>query len=77
MTQTLELVFTDDLKKPLKLQLSKIENVVDANNVRKSMDALIDLDILRIAKSKPTKVHSAHLIDKTVKTLFDASVTPN
>ncbi|MBF7017755.1 DUF2922 domain-containing protein [Staphylococcus durrellii] len=77
MTQTLELTFTDDLKKPLKLQLSKIENDVDATNVRTSMAALIDLDILRIAKSNPTKVHSAHLIDKTVRTLFDVSKSSN
>lgn len=73
MTQTLELTFTDDLKKTLKLQLSKIEHDVDATNVRNAMASLIDLDILRIAKSKPTKVHSAHLINKTVRTLFDVS----
>lgn len=77
MTQTLELTFTDDLKKPLKLQLSKIEHAVDATNVRNSMAALIDLDILRISKSKPTQVQSAHLIDKTVRTLFDVSTTSN
>lgn len=77
MTQTLELTFTNDLKKPLKLQLSKIEHDVDATKVRNSMAALIDLDILRIYKSKPTQVQSAHLIDKTIRTLFDVSTTPN
>jgi hypothetical protein len=77
MTQTLELTFTDDLKKPLKLQITKIEHDVDATNVRNSMASLIDLDILRISKSKPTKVQSAHLIDKTISTLFDVSTTPN
>lgn len=77
MTQTLELTFTNDLKKPLKLQLSKIEHDVDATKVRNSMAALNDLDILRISKSKPTQVQSAHLIDKTIRTLFDVSTTPN
>lgn len=77
MTQTLELTFTNDLKKPLKLQLSKIEHDVDATKVRNSMAALIDLGILRISKSKPTQVQSAHLIDKTIRTLFDVSTTPN
>ena len=39
--------------------------------VKENMEKIVDLDILRISKSQPVKVHAAYLIDKTITTIFE------
>lgn len=71
MLQTLELVFTDALNKPLKLQIPKVEHKLTEVQVKENMKKIVALDILRISKSQPVKVHAAYLIDKKVTTIFE------
>lgn len=71
MSQTLELIFNDAENKTIKLQIPKIEHSVKEGTVKEGMNKLITLDILRPKTGIPTKVHSAHIIDKTTNVLFE------
>ena len=71
MSKTLELVFTDVLNKTLKLQMPKVERKLTEVQVKENMEKIVDLDILRISKSQPVKVHAAYLIDKTTTTILE------
>lgn len=71
MSQTLELIFNDAVNKTIKLQIPKIEHSVNEGTVKEGMNKLITLDILRPKTGIPTKVHSAHIIDKTTNVLFE------
>jgi len=71
MSKTLELVFTDVLNKTLKLQIPKVERKLTEVQVKENIEKIVDLDILRISKSQPVKVHAAYLIDKTITTIFE------
>ncbi|HCX0863028.1 TPA: DUF2922 domain-containing protein [Staphylococcus aureus] len=65
MTKTLELSFKSSLDKPVKLQLPQLNNVVTEQVARDSMNALVDLNIIKSNSGTITKVHSAQIIDKT------------
>ncbi|MCG7339837.1 DUF2922 domain-containing protein [Staphylococcus sp. ACRSN] len=71
MSQTLELIFNDAVNKTVKIQLPNIEHFVNESTVKEGMKKLLDLDLLRPKTGIPTKVSSAHIIDKTTKVLFD------
>ncbi|MCD8871917.1 DUF2922 domain-containing protein [Staphylococcus gallinarum] len=71
MTQTLELVFNDAVNKSIKIQLPNIERFVNESAVKEGMKKILDLDLLRPKAGIPTKVASAHIIDKTTKVIFD------
>lgn len=71
MTKTLELSFKSSLDKPVKLQLPQLNNVVTEQVVRDSMNALVDLNIIKSNSGTITKVHSAQIIDKTTTVLFE------
>lgn len=47
MTKTLELSFKSSLDKPVKLQLPQLNNVVTEQVARDSMNALVDLNIIK------------------------------
>lgn len=47
MTKTLELSFKSSLDKPVKLQLPQLNNIVTEQVARDSMNALVDLNILK------------------------------
>lgn len=64
MTKTLELSFKSSLDKPVKLQLPQLNNVVTEQVARDSMNALVDLNIIKSNSGTITKVHSAQIIDK-------------
>lgn len=72
MTKTLELSFKSSLDKPVKLQLPQLNNIVTEQVARDSMNALVDLNILKSNSGAITKVHSAQIIDKTTTVLFEA-----
>ncbi len=71
MTKTLELSFKSSLDKPVKLQLPQLNNVVTEQVARDSMNALVDLNIIKSNSGTITKVHSAQIIDKTTTVLFE------
>ncbi|RIP36037.1 DUF2922 domain-containing protein [Staphylococcus gallinarum] len=71
MSQTLELVFSDAVNKAIKIQLPNIERFVNESSVKEGMKKMLDLDLLRPKTGIPTKVASAHIIDKTTKVIFD------
>ena len=64
MTKTLELSFKSSLDKPVKLQLPQLNNIVTEQVARDSMNALVDLNILKSNSGAITKVHSAQLLIK-------------
>ena len=72
MTKTLELSFKSSLDKPVKLQLPQLNNIVTEQVARDSMNALVDLNIIKSNSGAITKVHSAQIIDKTTTVLFEA-----
>ncbi|NGU56748.1 DUF2922 domain-containing protein, partial [Staphylococcus aureus] len=61
MTKTLELSFKSSLDKPVKLQLPQLNNVVTEQVARDSMNALVDLNIIKSNSGTITKVHSCLL----------------
>ncbi|MGT0298529.1 DUF2922 domain-containing protein [Staphylococcus aureus] len=69
MTKTLELSFKSSLDKPVKLQLPQLNNVVTVSHA--SMNALVDLNIIKSNSGTITKVHLAQIIDKTTTVLFE------
>ncbi|CPD52001.1 TPA: DUF2922 domain-containing protein [Staphylococcus aureus] len=71
MTKTFELSFKSSLDKPVKLQLPQLNNVVTEQVARDSMNALVDLNIIKSNSGTITKVHSAQIIDKTTTVLFE------
>ncbi|HDD7316695.1 TPA: DUF2922 domain-containing protein [Staphylococcus aureus] len=71
MTKTLELSFKSSLDKPVKLQLPQLNNVVTEQVARDSMNALVDLNIIKSNSGTITKVHSAQIIHKTTTVLFE------
>ncbi|MGT2610245.1 DUF2922 domain-containing protein [Staphylococcus aureus] len=72
MTKTLELSFKSSLDKPVKLQLPQLNNIVTEQVARDSMNALVDLNIIKSNSGAITKVHSAQIIDKTTTVLFQS-----
>lgn len=71
MSQTLELIFNDAVNKAIKLPLPKIEHFVNESAVKEGMAKIIDLDILRPKSGIPTSIHSAQIIDKSTKLIFE------
>ncbi|HCZ3155651.1 TPA: DUF2922 domain-containing protein, partial [Staphylococcus aureus] len=55
MTKTLELSFKSSLDKPVKLQLPQLNNVVTEQVARDSMNALVDLNIIKSNSGTITK----------------------
>ena len=70
MTKTLELSFKF-IRQTVKLQLPQLNNIVTEQVARDSMNALVDLNILKSNSGAITKVHSAQIIDKTTTVLFE------
>ncbi|PHK50472.1 DUF2922 domain-containing protein [Staphylococcus edaphicus] len=71
MSQTLELIFNDAVNKAIKLQIPKIEHLVNDTAIKEGMSKIIDLDILRPKSGIPTSIHSAQIIDKSTKLIFE------
>ena len=55
MTKTLELSFKSSLDKPVKLQLPQLNNIVTEQVARDSMNALVDLNIIKSNSGAITK----------------------
>ena len=70
MNRTLELIFENQLQKPIKLQIPQIKQNITKDLVKTTMDSLIALNILKFSSGTPVKVKSAQLIDKTITILF-------
>ena len=70
MSKTLELVFKSNLNKPVKLLLPDF-NAITTEQLIKSMNQLLELDILRFSLGKPVKIYAAQLIDKSTTVIFE------
>lgn len=70
MNRTLELIFENDLQKPIKLQIPKIKQPITKEMVKNAMHALLDSKILSFSNGTPVKVKSAQIVDKTTTILF-------
>ncbi|MCU5746894.1 DUF2922 domain-containing protein [Staphylococcus sp. SQ8-PEA] len=71
MTETLELVFYDETDKLCKFALNDVTSQLSEPKLRDIMKRLLELDILRPGKKIPKKVHSAQIISRTTRPIFN------
>ncbi|EKU46009.1 DUF2922 domain-containing protein [Staphylococcus massiliensis] len=70
MSQTLEFIFKNQLEKPVKFQITKLNATVTKEQAKSAMEAFIQLNILEPKSGKPTQVSSAQIVDKNIHVLF-------
>lgn len=71
MKTTLDLVFKNQLDKPVKLQIPENDSSITEQIAKECMKQLLKLDILKSTESPINKIYAAYIVTKNTQILFE------